>query len=137
MYSHYEPIQIWYVAMNAFVHSVMYPYFALRVIHFNNINRNFINNIALYIFQSMQIKLPKIIPMLITSIQLLQMFVGVYVNLYTVFVMYLHGTPADCPHRSGFGVCICLGIYSVFVFLFGKFFIDSYVNKGKVKSKKI
>lgn len=76
------------------------------------------------------------IAMLITSLQLLQMVVGVYVNVYSVFVMY-NGTPAGCPHRSGLGICICLAIYAGFVLLFGKFFIDSYVNKRKVKGKKI
>lgn len=31
MYPFYEPAQMWYVVMNSFVHSLMYPYFALRV----------------------------------------------------------------------------------------------------------
>jgi len=114
MYSYYEPIQIWVALMNALVHSLMYPYYTIR---------------------SMKIKLPKMIAMLVTSVQLLQMFVGLFINLYTVWLMYIKGTPADCPHRYGIGLIVSLATYVVFVFLFAKFFIDSYIRKGKVKPK--
>lgn len=85
----------------------------------------------------MKISIPKIVAMLITAMQLLQMFVGVYVNFYTVWLMYIVGTPADCPHRTGRGVLIASAIYIIFSFLFGKFFVDNYLGKGKVKSKKV
>ena len=31
MYEAYEPNQLWYIAMNSFIHSVMYSYYALKV----------------------------------------------------------------------------------------------------------
>ncbi|KAJ6634798.1 Elongation of very long chain fatty acids protein 6 [Pseudolycoriella hygida] len=116
MYSYYEPVQAWYVVMNAFVHSLMYPYFALR---------------------AMKISVPKIVAVIITSFQIIQMIIGVYVNAYSGWKMYIVGTPADCPHRFGFGVLIGFGIYFIFSLLFAKFFIENYVGKGKVKSKKV
>lgn len=33
MYTSYEPVQLWYLVMNSFVHSLMYSYYALRVSH--------------------------------------------------------------------------------------------------------
>lgn len=85
----------------------------------------------------MKVKVPKIIAMSITSLQLLQMFAGMYINLYAMWIMYISGTPADCPHRYGVGILVCVYVYFAFAFLFGKFFYDSYVAKGKNKPKKV
>lgn len=85
----------------------------------------------------MKFRVPKLIAMTITTLQLLQMFAGVYISLYTVWIMYIVGSQSDCPHRFGLGVLVCLVIYLIFVILFGKFFIDNYVSKGKVKPKKM
>jgi len=115
MYQWYEPNQLWYIVMNSFVHSLMYTYFALR---------------------SLKIRVPKLIAMSITTFQLLQMVLGVIVNVYTIYVMHYNGTPADCPHRNWFGLQISFGIYVPYTILFVKLFIDSYIIKKQVKSKK-
>lgn len=85
----------------------------------------------------MKIRVPKIIAMGITSLQLLQMFAGIFINLYSIWVMYFIGTPADCPQRTSVGICVCFGTYIIFAILFGKFFINAYVNIDKRKSKKL
>jgi elongation of very long chain fatty acids protein 6 len=112
MYHWYEPNQLWYIVMNSFVHSLMYSYYALR---------------------AMKIRVPKVIAMSITTFQLLQMVLGVVVNLYTIWVMHLNGTPANCPHRNWFGLQVSFGIYVPYTVLFAKLFIDSYLVKGKSK----
>jgi len=114
MYYHYEPVQMWYIVMNSFVHSWMYSYYALR---------------------SMKVQLPRPVAMGITTIQLLQMVFGVTVNLYTIWIMYLNGTPDNCPHRNWLGLKVSFGIYVPYTILFGKLFIDSYMSKGKRTEK--
>lgn len=116
MYSYYEPNQLWYIVMNSFVHSFMYSYYALR---------------------AMKIRVPKPIAMFITTIQLLQMVLGVIVNVYTIRTMYFNGTPADCPHRNWFGLQISFAIYVPYTILFLKLFIDSYIIRKDVKPKKV
>ncbi|KAG4081199.1 hypothetical protein HA402_003226 [Bradysia odoriphaga] len=117
MYPFYEPIQMWFVVMNAFVHSLMYPYYALR---------------------AMKISVPKVIAMAITSVQILQMFAGVFVNAYSIWLMYIVGSPADCPDRTERGVLICSIIYFIFSILFFHFFITNYITgTARVKSKKV
>lgn len=81
----------------------------------------------------MKIKIPKIVAMTITVLQLLQMFAGIFINLYSLWM--LNGTATDCPHRYWLCIYICLGVYGSFAVLFAKFFVDSYVVKRKVKSK--
>lgn len=66
MYHWYEPAQQWYVVMNSFVHSFMYTYYALK---------------------ALKIRVPRPIAMFITTIQLLQMVLGVTVNVYTYYLL--------------------------------------------------
>lgn len=66
MYHWYEPVQQWYVVMNSCVHSFMYSYYALR---------------------SLKIRVPRPIAMFITTIQLLQMVLGVTVSIYSYWIM--------------------------------------------------
>jgi elongation of very long chain fatty acids protein 6 len=110
MYNWYEPVQMWYIVMNSFVHSFMYSYYALR---------------------SMKVTLPRPVAMGITTIQLLQMVFGVIVNVYTIWIMYFNGTPKNCPHRNWLGLKVSFGIYVPYTILFAKLFIDSYMSKGK------
>lgn len=84
----------------------------------------------------MKVRIPKPIAMSITTVQLLQMVFGVIVNIYTIWMMHYNGTPADCPHRNWFGLKISFGIYVPYTILFVKLFIDSYVIKREVKSKR-
>lgn len=84
----------------------------------------------------MKVTMPKAAAMFVTTIQIVQMFLGLYFNLYSFGLMYVVGTPADCPDRCGLGVAVGLGIYLNFAMLFLKFFITNYVLKGKSKSKK-
>jgi len=118
MYHWYEPVQQWYVVMNSFVHSFMYTYYALA---------------------AMKVRLPRLVAMFITTIQLLQMVFGVIVNVYTVYIMYYNGTPANCPHRNWLGLKVSFGIYVPYTILFAKLFIDRYVLKqgGRSGAQKV
>lgn len=163
MYPYYEPVQMWFVVMNSFVHSLMYPYYALRVSFLNRgISRG--ENCSIHqqkagavfeefflieksvfdflfenlVFQAMKISLPKIVAMVVTSVQILQMFAGVFVNFYSIWLMYIVGSPEDCPDRVGRGVLITSVIYFIFSFLFFHFFITNYITgTARVKSKKV
>ena len=103
----------WFIVMNYMVHSIMYGYYALRI--------------------SRLIKLPIWVNMFITSLQLLQMVVGVAVNMY-VFVHIR--TDWHCDRRvekSYFYVALSFIMYFSYFILFAQFFYSTYFKKQQVK----
>lgn len=105
----------WFIAMNYVVHSIMYGYYCLRI--------------------SRLIKLPIWVNMVITILQLLQMVVGVAVNLYVY--MRIH-TGWECDGRvetTYFYVLISFAMYFSYFILFASFFYDTYLKKPKGKSE--
>ncbi|CAG7837010.1 unnamed protein product [Allacma fusca] len=101
----FDPANRWFIGMNYFIHGVMYSYYSLKAIG---------------------IKLPRNIPVTITSFQFLQMVVGVGVNIYTL-ALFWHGT--DCSRQLD-DVLVGLSMYFSYMILFGKFFYNSYVRKS-------
>jgi len=102
----------WFIAMNYLVHSIMYLYFAVRA--------------------SGRFRPPLWVNIFITSLQLLQMIVGVYVN----WVAYSH-MKADptwyCDGRtesSYFYVFLAFARYFSYFVLFAHFFYTSYLHKA-------
>ncbi|CAG7828765.1 unnamed protein product, partial [Allacma fusca] len=61
-----DPAHRWYMIMNTGIHSLMYNYYALR---------------------AMGINIPRKFALCLTTVQILQMFMGFYVNLYSVFAI--------------------------------------------------
>lgn len=59
-----EPVTRWYTVLNYGVHSLMYPYFALKAIH---------------------VSIPSKIANLITTLQLAQMIMGFAVNMLSLY----------------------------------------------------
>jgi elongation of very long chain fatty acids protein 6 len=57
-----EPCHRWLMTMNYFIHVLMYTYFFMK---------------------ALGLKLPKSLAMIITTLQISQMIIGVYVNWYT------------------------------------------------------
>jgi hypothetical protein len=104
-----EPITRYYGGMNYGVHSIMYPYFALK---------------------SLKVPIPRTISKCITFLQLLQMIVAVSVNAYTEVVL---GSGNSCA-RDSTSIKWSWAIYGSYVFLFAHFFYKSYYSK---KSKKL
>jgi elongation of very long chain fatty acids protein 6 len=92
----------WFMTMNFGVHSIMYTYFALR---------------------AMGYKLPKSMAMSITVSQLLQMAVGIYVTSYA----YLEQKEGRSCSTNPNTIYMSLALYGAYLFLFGNFFLHSYL----------
>ena len=97
----------YYGTMNFSVHAIMYSYYA---------------------FSAARIRLPKIVNIIVTSLQTMQMFVGVFVTIYLTF----HVNDKQCPiHKEN--LMAAFAMYSTYLYLFGEFFVNTYVRKRKVK----
>ena len=98
----------WFGSVNYFVHSIMYSYYALAAggVHF-----------------------PATVALLITILQLLQMFIGISIDisLYTY-----HNHYDNCDYNAGV-FWFALLMYLSYAILFGHYFYNRYIRK---KSKK-
>merc|ERR1712080_512037 len=103
-FSQFTSCARWFMTMNYFVHSLMYTYFALR---------------------AMRVRVPKVVAMIITSLQLLQMVVGCYIN-YVAFQFKQSGRPCAVSDNNLF--YSALMYFSYFV-LFARFFYHAYFCK--------
>jgi len=91
----------WFVTMNYVVHSLMYTYYAAR---------------------ALQWRVPRVIAMAITSLQILQMVFGFYVSFYA-FRAKVSGVYCEIPMKTAtFGFLV----YIVFFYLFARFFVKAY-----------
>merc|ERR1719495_644240 len=100
---------LWFMTMNYFVHSLMYTYFALR---------------------AMRVRVPKVVAMIITSLQLVQMVVGCAVN-YFAFKFKENGMPCAVSDNNLFYSSL---MYSSYFVLFARFFYKAYFCKSERKS---
>ncbi len=105
----------WLMVMNYTVHAFMYTYYTARV---------------------MRILIPEFVRMSITSLQMLQFVVAVYVNVHAFVVK---GNDGDCQ-VSYRNIQYSLVMYGSYVVLFGAFFYAEYIakkpsSKRQVKSK--
>lgn len=109
--------QQWFVTMNYFVHSIMYLYFTIR---------------ASSIYRP-----PMWVNMFITSLQLLQMMVGVWVNLYVFLNMrYTPGWYCDGKVETTYVyVGSAFAMYASYFVLFVNFFYSVYFSKGSASKK--
>jgi len=107
---YHDPGHRWFMALNFFVHSVMYTYYALK---------------------AMGVKLPRTMAMSITSLQLLQMVVGVTVNIYSL-VQKANGK--GCQSET-FNIFLALVMYASYFVLFSNFFNKAYFQKKAVKKE--
>ena len=108
----------WFVVMNYFVHSVMYSYYAIRATGL--------------------IRPPKWVMMVITTLQLSQMAVGVWINVY-VFRMIQTTPDFYCDERietSYFYVNIAFAMYLSYFILFLHFFYATYLKKDGARIRK-
>lgn len=97
---------LWFIAMNYTIHSIMYSYYLFRALRFN---------------------IPKSISICITSLQLLQMVVGIYVNIIAGLELY-RGRP-DC-HVTPENIIFSFLLYFSFFLLFFHYFINTYMKKA-------
>ncbi|CAG7833020.1 unnamed protein product [Allacma fusca] len=59
-----DPIHRWYMSMNSGIHSLMYSYYALRILG---------------------VKIPRKCAICVTTLQIVQMFIGFSLNIYSVY----------------------------------------------------
>ena len=107
----------WFLTMNYGVHAIMYSYYAIR---------------ASGIFRP-----PIWVNMFITFLQLLQMFIGVIVNLY---VYSKTNTGWYCDGRAEYNysyIYWSFAMYFSYFILFAHFFYVSYLRPPKNKNKRV
>ena len=102
----------YFIAMNYSVHAVMYTYYALR---------------------GMGYRLPRAISVVITSIQVLQMVVGLLVN-YMAWKTMTSGR--ECMH-SMLNMQVCVAMYFSYFILFVNYFYQTYLNSSKKPIKSV
>lgn len=100
----------WYVTQNYAIHSIMYTYYALRAVG---------------------VKIPKAISISITSLQIMQMFVALFITSYALFEK-ISNRPCFVDNANIALGLVCYGSYAV---LFGNFFIQTYFRKTGNRSK--
>lgn len=99
-----SPLRRVFANVNSGIHAIMYTYYA---------------------FASYGLRAPKMVSMSITSIQLLQMVIGVYVCVSSL---------TSCSFQENSSAYFSLLIYFSYLVLFANFFIQAYCNR---KEKKI
>lgn len=104
-------LSLWYCLMNYLVHAFMYTYFALGLLKW---------------------KIPRLVAMLITSLQLIQMLIGV---LLTLLVMLAKYREYSCYSPNKYIMMATLVMYLTYVVLFSIFFRDKYLSIFKSKRK--
>lgn len=104
----------WFLTMNLFVHSIMYLFFAVRA--------------------TGSFRPPLWVNMFITSLQLLQMLVGVYVNIYIAIKMSDPTWYCDGKlEKTYLYILISFAMYFTYLVLFAHFFYTSYLTPEKKK----
>ena len=112
-YSNITNAQQWFITMNYFVHSIMYSYYAVKA--------------------SGTFRPPIWINMIITSLQLIQMVVGVWVNVYVYINMTLDPNwYCDGKIETTYKfVYLAFVMYASYFVLFAHFFYSVYLCKRK------
>lgn len=100
-----------FILVNAFVHTLMYFY---------------------YFVMALKYRVPSAIALAITTIQILQMFIGIGVNGYWIY-LYLNGFQCACQAPLTIITCACL-MYGTYLYLFLDFFVKRYLGGGGAKS---
>lgn len=72
-------------------------------------------------------RLPKAVSMVVTTLQTLQMFVGVCISIY-VYQLKRAGVACQQSYEN---LYLCFAIYVSFAILFLKFFVDAYIIRPK------
>jgi len=99
----------WYAVMNYVVHSIMYTYYGFRTLKF---------------------RIPIFVNQLITTIQILQMIIGIYVT-YSAYVYMNSGLPC---HGNSEVLIYALLMYFSFFILFANYFFKTYIRPKPAKS---
>ena len=99
----------WFATINYSIHAIMYTYYTIMALKI--------------------VRVPKLISMFITSLQIIQMVVGVYVNVKA----YQYKKNGEACGVSYENIYIALLMYASYFYLFFKFFFDKYFIDTKQK----
>jgi elongation of very long chain fatty acids protein 6 len=102
----------WFVAMNYFVHAIMYSYYAFRAMRFS---------------------IPKYINIIITSLQISQMVIGIVVNSIAYYKKN-RGEKCDVSYDN---IYWSFFMYFTYFLLFFHFFRNAYLKKASRAQEKI
>ena len=118
-YSHITNAQQWFITMNYFVHAIMYFYYAIR---------------ASSIYRP-----PVWVNMVITSLQLVQMVIGVWVNIYVFYNMtYTPDWYCDGIIETTYlYVGVAFVMYASYFLLFAHFFYSAYFQKKSSAANRV
>lgn len=107
-YSVQEPAAYgrWFIMMNFSIHAIMYSYYACRAMRYH---------------------IPKKVSIAITSLQLLQMVVGIFVNLVAAYQLSFGGN-CSVPKKN---IYFSFLLYFTFFLLFAHYFRTNYLVKDK------
>ncbi len=98
---------LWFMCMNLTVHAIMYTYYGFRALRFN---------------------IPKWVNIFITSSQILQMVVGVYINVSAFLIKRRGETYCDISDQN---LNFAFTMYLSYFVLFFNFFYHSYISPKK------
>ncbi|CAG0887315.1 unnamed protein product [Darwinula stevensoni] len=96
----------WFGGLNYFVHTIMYTYFALTTLGF---------------------AFARFVPLFITSLQVLQMFLATFATFWTLFALMV-GLDCDVTPTNA---SVSSAVYLFFVILFLKYFLGSLKQRSK------
>ena len=108
---------LWHMAMNYFMHTFMYSYYAIRAIG--------------------SYRPPKWINMTLTSMQLIQMVVGIFINSYVLLNALMDHT-FYCDGRVEVNLAnpiLAVALYTSYLILFATFFWSTYLKPNKAAGK--
>lgn len=108
LFAYSSPTVFIMAMVNTYIHSIMYPYYALRI---------------------MGVAVPKKIAMTITSIQIIQLFTGFLINVYAAWALF-NGISCDVDHV---GIGLGLFGFGTVLILFVNFFVRSYILRTSKK----
>ncbi|XP_067130296.1 very long chain fatty acid elongase 6-like [Centruroides vittatus] len=94
----------WFCTMNLFVHSFMYTYYAMK---------------------AMKINVPRFIAMLVTMMQITQMFLGCFITFWAV-VNFYSGEYCEQTENT---LSLAVFLYVTYVLLFCRLFYALYISK--------
>ena len=101
--------------MNYFVHAFMYTYYAFRALH---------------------IHVPAFVAKCITSLQILQMFLAVYISFYIYFMKtFYYETVGKTCMTTDENLKYSFTIYLTYLVLFVHFFTQAYIKKNHQHGK--
>ncbi|XP_071480972.1 very long chain fatty acid elongase 6-like [Diadema antillarum] len=108
LFAYRNPTVFVMAMVNTYIHAIMYPYYALRILG---------------------VAVPKRVAMTITSIQIIQLLTGFLINVYAAWAL-LSGQPCEVDQL---GVGLGLFGFGTVLILFINFFVHAYILRSPKK----